>query len=61
MTKKNGTSILTIMAVILFIAAPLIWAVRQEGHVKKNTADLVDFKADVKEMKTDIKLILEKL
>ena len=58
---KNGTSILTVIAVVLFITAPVIWAVRQEGQVKKNSADLVDFKADVKEMKTDIKLILEKL
>ena len=59
--KMDGASILVVLAVVLFIAAPVIWAVRLEGQVKKHTADLVDFKADVKEMKADIKLILEKL
>ena len=65
MAKKllngNTSTLLAFMAVILFIVAPVIWAVRQEGQVKKNTADLVEFKKDVREMKTDIKLILEKL
>ncbi len=65
MAKKilngNTSTLLAFMAVILFIVAPVIWAVRQEGKVNKNTSDLTDFKADVREIKTDIKLILEKL
>ena len=50
---------------LLAVITGVVWAVRQEGKVNKNTADIVelrvDYKEDVKDIKDDLKYIKEKL
>ncbi len=65
MAKKllNGYTawILTGLAVMAFIAAPVIWAVRAEGKIEVNKVNINHVAEDIGEIKDDIKLILEKL
>lgn len=65
MAKKliNGYTawILTGLAAIAFVAAPVIWAVRAEGKIEVNKTNINHVAEDIGEIKDDIKIILEKL
>ncbi len=65
--KMNGYTAWIMVGLVIFgtVAGGIVWAVRQEGKVNKNTSDIIelrsDYKEDVGEIKDNIKIILEKL
>lgn len=63
MKALNGYTswVLTIGAAMLFVVAPIIWAVRVEGKVEVNKVNIGHVVDDIDEIKTGIKAILEKL
>lgn len=58
---KNGYAswILTLIAGVLFIVAPVVWAMRIEGKVELNKSNIGHVCDDIVEIKVDIKAIRE--
>lgn len=63
MKTLNGYTswLLAIMAAVMFVVVPVIWAVRVEGKVEVNRVNIGHVVEDISEIKDGIKAILEKL